>query len=86
MVAHPAIDNGTVRVRSQGYGDSSLNDLIRIYALTIEWNDYHAVREDVFLRICDLVGDAVSDFAFPSQTIYMGKDTKLDPGKRAVVQ
>lgn len=75
---HPRINNETVRVRFSGYGDSALNITIRIYAKTREWNDYFAIREDVFLRIYDLVTEAGTGFAFPSQTIYMGKDDGLD--------
>ena len=76
--AHPRITSDTVRVRFSGYGDSSLNVTIRVYAKTREWNDFHAIREDIFLRIFDLVNEAGTGFAFPSHTIYMGKDEGLD--------
>jgi MscS family membrane protein len=76
--AHPRINSETVRVRFSGYGDSSLNVTIRVYAQTREWNDFHAIREDVFLRVYDLVNEAGTGFAFPSRTIYMGKDEGLD--------
>jgi MscS family membrane protein len=80
--AHPRIDNDTVRVRFSGYGDSSLNITIRIFAKTQEWNDFHAIREDVLMRTYDVVTDAGSGFAFPSRTVYMGEDSGLDK-KRA---
>jgi MscS family membrane protein len=76
---HPRIDSDTVRVRFAGYGDSALNIEIRIYVKTREWNDFFAVREDVFLRVNDIVTDAGTGFAFPSQTLYLGRDTGLDP-------
>ena len=76
--AHPRITSDTVRVRFSGYGDSSLNVRIRVYAKTREWNDFHAIREDIFLRLFDLVDEAGTSFAFPSRTIYMGKDEGLD--------
>ncbi len=79
---HPRIDSNTVRVRFVGYGDSSLNIGIRIYAKTIDWNDFFAIREDVFLRICDLVVEAGTSFAFPSQTLYFGRDDGLDQTAR----
>ncbi len=80
--SHPRIDPQTVRVRFEGYGDSALNVGIRIYAKTREWNDFFAIREDVFLRIYDIVNGAGSGFAFPSQTVYMGKDGGLDETAR----
>jgi MscS family membrane protein len=76
--AHPRIDRETVRVRFVGYGDSALNIQVRVYALTREWNDFFAIREDVFLRIYDIVKEAGSGFAFPSQTVYLGRDDGLD--------
>lgn len=84
--AHPRINSETVRVRFSGYGDSSLNITIRVYAMTREWNDFHAIREDIFLRIYDVVTEAGTGFAFPSHTIYMGKDDGLDEetGKKAM--
>jgi MscS family membrane protein len=84
--AHPRINTETVRVRFSGYGNSSLNITIRVYAITREWNDFHAIREDIFLRVYDIITEAGTGFAFPSQTIYMGKDNGLDEetGKKAM--
>jgi MscS family membrane protein len=76
--AHPKIDCDTVRVRFAGYGASSLDIGVRVYALTREWNEFHAIREDIFLRMKDIVEDSGSGFAFPSQTLYMGRDDGLD--------
>jgi len=86
--AHPRINSETIRVRFSGYGDSSLNITIRVYAMTREWNDFHAIREDVFLRVNDVISEAGTGFAFPSRTIYMGKDSGLDEetGKKAMEQ
>ena len=79
---HPRIDPQTIRVRFVGYGDSALNIGIRIYAKTREWNDFYAIREDIYLRIYDIVVSAGSGFAFPSQTVYYGRDTGLDENAR----
>ena len=76
--AHPRIESETIRVRFAGYGPSSLDIAIRVYAKTREWNDFHAIKEDVFLRINDIVKQSGTGFAFPSQTLYMGKDDGLD--------
>jgi len=76
--AHPKIDPETVRVRFASYGASSLDVGVRVYALTREWNEFHAIREDIFLRIKDIVENSGSGFAFPSQTLYMGRDDGLD--------
>ena len=76
--AHPKIDPDTVRVRFSGYGASSLDIGVRVHALTREWNEFHAIREDIFLRMKDIVEESGSGFAFPSQTLYMCRDDGLD--------
>lgn len=53
--AHPKTHRDTVRVRFAEYGESSLNICVRIYALTREWNESFALREDIYLRIKDIV-------------------------------
>ena len=76
--AHPKIDTETVRVRFADFGQSSLDIGVRIYALTRDFNEYHAIREDVLLRMSEIVKKSGSGFAFPSQTLYMGRDDGLD--------
>ena len=76
--SHQKIDGETVRVRFAGYGASSLDVDMRVYALTQDWNEYYAICEDVYLRIHDIVRDSGSDFAFPAQTLYMASDGGLD--------
>ena len=83
MYAHPMIASDTVRVRLHQYGQSSQDIRIRVFVTTTEWNTYFAVREDILLRVADLVTEAGTGFAFPSQTLYMARDGGLDPERRA---
>ena len=76
--AHPRVDSETIRVRFFEYASSSLNIKMRIYALTRDWNEFFAIREDVLLRINDIVREAGTGFAFPSQTMYLSRDHGLD--------
>jgi len=77
-LAHPRIDNNTMRVRFTGYGSSSQDIEIRIYALTLDWNEYYAIQEDVLLRVGEIVEAAGTGFAFPSRTLYFRRDDGLD--------
>lgn len=81
--AHPRIDNETVRVRCSGFGESALNVDIRVYAETREWNDFFAIREDIYLRVLEIVEQAGTGFAFPSQTLYMARDGGRDMERSA---
>ena len=76
--AHPKIHSDTVRVRFAGFGQSSLDIDVRIYAMTRDWNEFFAIREDVLLRMSDIVKASGSSFAFPSQTLYLGRDSGPD--------
>ena len=76
--SHPRIEAETIRVRFIGFGDSSKNVDLRIYAKTREWNDFYSIKEDVLLRIDDIVEAAGTGFAFPSQTLYWSRDPGLD--------
>jgi MscS family membrane protein len=59
-------------------GSSSLDIEIRIYALTRDWSEFFAIQEDVMLRVGDIVEEGGTGFAFPSQTLYLGRDGGLD--------
>jgi MscS family membrane protein len=76
--SHPMIASDTVRVRFIGYGASSLDIEIRVYAKTREWNEFYAIREDILLRMKDIVSESGTDFSFPSVTVYAGQDKGLD--------
>ncbi len=55
------------------FGDSSLNILIYCFANTIDWKKYMAIREDVNLKIMEIVEKHGASFAFPSTSIYVEK-------------
>jgi MscS family membrane protein len=78
LYAHPMISNDPARIRFIGFGAYSLDLEIFAYVTTSDWAEFLGVREDVFLRIMDLVEASGTGFAFPSQTLYLGKDDGLD--------
>ncbi len=88
LIGHPRIDSETVRVRFSDFGASSLDVAIRVYAMTREWNDFFAIKEDVQFRIMTIVEQSGTGFAFPSQTLYMSRDHGLDSalGEKATAE
>ena len=77
LLGHPKITEDPARVRFAGFGDYSLNVEIFAYADTPDWNQFLAIQEDVYLRIMDIVKEAGTGFAFPSQTTYYTRDSGL---------
>jgi MscS family membrane protein len=78
LAAHPQISEAPARVRFVGFGAHSLDLELFAYVPTSDWNEFLKVREDVFLRVMDVVRESGTGFAFPSQTLYLGRDGGLD--------
>jgi MscS family membrane protein len=79
--AHPSAIHSAadpVRVRFVGFGDFSLDVAIRVYIKTRNRNEFLAIQEDILLRAKKLVEQAGTGFAFPSSTVYLGRDGGLD--------
>lgn len=83
LVAHPKVSPDPARVRFVGFGAYSLDIEILAYVETTEHDEFLAIREDLFLRIMDIVAESGTSFAFPSQTVYCGADAGLDAERRA---
>jgi MscS family membrane protein len=78
FVAHPKVSPEPARARFTSFGDFSLNVEVFVYVLTHDYNEVLGIAEDLNLRIMDLVAEAGTVFAFPSQTAYLAKDRGLD--------
>ncbi|MCC6408359.1 MAG: mechanosensitive ion channel [Planctomycetes bacterium] len=78
LVGHSKVDPDPARVRFVGYGDYSLNLEIFAFVRTRDFNEYLGIQEDLLLRIMDIVGASGTGFAFPSQTMYLARDSGND--------
>jgi MscS family membrane protein len=63
----------TLIVNFESFGDSGLNIFIYTFTSTSNWLKYLDIREDVHLKIMNIVESNGSSFAFPSQSIYIEK-------------
>jgi len=81
VYSHPMIGSEGARVRFVNFGPSSLDVEIFCFVRTTDFPSFTAVREDLFLRLMDLVNASGSGFAFPSQTLYFGRDPGVDAGR-----
>lgn len=83
LLGHPMVSPDPARVRFVNFGAYSKDVEIFAYVLTADHNEYLGIKEDLLLRMEDIVNDAGSGFAFPSQTAYLSRDTGLDTAKSA---
>ncbi len=69
---HEGISQGdSLMVNFDTFGDSSLNIFIYTFTKTANWAKYLEIREDIHLKIMEIVEKNGSGFAFPSQSIYV---------------
>ena len=68
-------------MRFTGLGADSLSVEIFSYVHAANFEEFLEVQEDLTLRIMDIVAASGTGFAFPSQTIYMAKDSGLSKEK-----
>ena len=83
LYSHPKVETGTVRVRLTDIAGAAPSIEVMAYILTQDFNEFAAVREDVLLRMLDIVESSGSGLALPSQTLYLGRDTGLAQDKAA---
>jgi MscS family membrane protein len=86
LLGHPKIDPDPARVRFVGFGAYSLDLEIFAYVRTADINEFLAIREDVLLRIMDVVAGSGTSFAFPSRTLYLAFDPGLDGRRTKTVE
>ncbi len=73
----PRVDPDVARVRLIGFGESSLDIGIYCHVLTGDWNEFLAIREDLLLRIMDLIAEAGTQLALPSRTLHLAQPEAL---------
>lgn len=83
LLAHPRVDPVPARVRLVGLGASSLDVELFAYVLTADWSEFLGIREDILLHVMEIVNQSGTALAFPSQTIYLGRDQKPDLARTA---
>ncbi len=71
LTSHPAINQEFMLVHFTDFGESSLDILVYCFTTTTVWARYLEAREDLSLRIMDILEDQGIEIAFPSRTLYL---------------
>ncbi len=76
--AHADIDQAqTLMVNFDKFNASSLDFFIYCFTKTTVWQTYHAVKQDVLLRIIDIVARHDAEIAFPTSTVHVPEGLAL---------
>jgi MscS family membrane protein len=81
LYSHPKVESKTARARLIDIAAGSGSVEVFAYILTQDFNEFAAVREDLLLRMLDLVEQSGSGFALPSQTLYISRDAGVEKEK-----
>ncbi len=72
LAEHPDIDTDrTLIVNFDSFADSSLEFFIYVFTKTVNWVEFHQVKERVLLEIIQIVEGHGAEFAFPTRTLHV---------------
>ena len=82
---HPAIESGSSRVRVIGFAGAAFEFELFAYGKTGNWTELTAIRQDVLLKIADIVEAAGTRFAAPARLTYLSTDAGVDEEKTSEI-
>jgi MscS family membrane protein len=72
LQTHPDIAHDqTLIVNFLQFAASSLDIMVYTFTNTTKWVEFHEVKQDVMLRIADIVASHGAEMAFPTRTLHM---------------
>lgn len=78
---HPEIDtNQTLIVNFDSFAPSSLDFFIYTFTRTTEWVRYHEIKQDVLLKILQIIEGHGASCAFPTSTLHIAELPDTAPG------
>ena len=79
--AHPDIDPAKIMiVNFNKFAPSSLDFFVYTFTRTSDWVRFHEVKQEVMLRIIDIIAQHGAQCAFPTSTIHLaGTDEAAEP-------
>ncbi len=73
--AHADIDaDKFLMVNFDAFAPSSLDFFVYCYTRTTDWAQYHQVKQDVLLRIAEIIASHGAEIAFPTSTVHLAGD------------
>ena len=86
LIGHPEVSPDPARVRFSAFGPYSKDLEVFAYLRCSDHDEFCAIKEDVLLRIDEIVAESGTGFAFPSQTAYFARDGGLDAEQSAAAE
>lgn len=75
---HPEIDQRqTLIVNFNSFAASSVDFFIYTFTKTTEWVRYHEIKQDVLLKVSDIIDHHGAEIAFPTSTVHVPDPVQL---------
>lgn len=72
LIAHPEIDESqTMIVNFNSFAPSSLDFFIYTFTHTTNWVKFHEIKQDVLLKVVEIIEAEGAEIAFPTSTIHL---------------
>ncbi|MGH1484941.1 MAG: mechanosensitive ion channel family protein [Cellvibrionaceae bacterium] len=72
LSSHEAIDTSqTLMVNFNAFAPSSLDFFIYTFTKTTNWSEFHHIKQDVMLKIIDIIESNGAECAFPTSTLHV---------------
>ena len=65
--------NASFYVRIDSFSDSSIDMLVQTFTVTNDWAEFLKIKENLAVKIIEIVENNEAGFAFPSQSLYFEK-------------
>ncbi len=64
-------ENAGFYVRIDSFSDSSIDMLVQVFTVTNDWGEYLKIKENLAVKIIEIIEKNNAGFAFPSQSLYV---------------
>ncbi|RMG51581.1 MAG: mechanosensitive ion channel family protein [Gammaproteobacteria bacterium] len=78
--AHPEIDQEqTMIVNFNAFNESSVDFFIYTFTKTTEWVRFHEIKQDILLKVAEIIQRHGAEMAFPTRTVYLERPVPDQP-------
>lgn len=79
LLEHEEIDsNQTMMVNFNEFSDSSVDFFVYCFTKTTQWVKFHQIKQEVMLRIAEIIAANQAEIAFPTSTIHITDPITVD--------
>ena len=79
---HPEIDQNLIMmVNFNKFASSSLDFFIYVFTKTTDWAKYHAIKQDVLLKVAAIIEANQAEIAFPTSTLQVPNGIEFSGGQ-----